>query len=323
MEKSKDKANNNRTIWIILGGLLLILFDAVYIMLAFSASPTTDVWAHYFPGIVVTTISVVTIFEATGWVKRAYTSIAIGLIFLAGGIYLSGVIFGHIELNPFVYGQVDATNFQHLLIYWSMILTGLLLIGTSWWNRVNLSIRAVWLMIAAYILFFHSQPHDFSEALQWLTPYHRTMAALLVASAISYFLLVFGFKKQWLLAVSGGCLLTVGIMLMAYHDPAGKTELCTTTNQVVVVKITQDGFDPNNIQARHCDVLRFEIDDQNKHVVAFGDYKNHQHYGRYTEATVEPDQVLDINLDAIGTFNLHDHLNPDAKATLFVAADNQ
>lgn len=87
-------------------------------------------------------------------------------------------------------------------------------------------------------------------------------------------------------------------------------------NHIITIK---DGVaNPILISTHKCDTLTFINDDDKTREITFGEHPNHGNYAGETELVIKAGRSKTLSLSEEGTFNFHDHLQPDTAGTFIV-----
>ena len=82
---------------------------------------------------------------------------------------------------------------------------------------------------------------------------------------------------------------------------------CQKTAKTHTITITKDSFNPQIVIAKICDRVIFENTDSLYHKIAFGEHDEHLIYPGFTEVAIKPQGKNEANLQAYGTYKIHDH----------------
>ncbi len=120
-----------------------------------------------------------------------------------------------------------------------------------------------------------------------------------------------------------GIILWVFIPHLIHHTPklVDKKLIsdCQKLGNTYKIKITSRGFDPQEIQAKRCDVVEIINLDSSFHEPAFGPHPIHLVYPGYTEKLLAPKETNKFILKAYGQYEMHDHLNEDLNTYLNIS----
>lgn len=94
---------------------------------------------------------------------------------------------------------------------------------------------------------------------------------------------------------------------------------CRIINRTYEIKITKNGFSPNKLSSKTCDRLVFKNVDSVYHQPAFGEHPYHLLYPDFNEKAIKAGSENYVILKAFGNYKIHDHINDNFEATLFVA----
>lgn len=98
-----------------------------------------------------------------------------------------------------------------------------------------------------------------------------------------------------------------------------KTGACSGTLASHKIIISNGLASPLSTQARRCDTLTFINQDDTARSLAFGQHLKHQPYGGNSELTVSKGYAKTITLNQSGTYQFHDHTNPNIAGNFTVS----
>lgn len=90
-----------------------------------------------------------------------------------------------------------------------------------------------------------------------------------------------------------------------------KTGACKGANTKHKVTISGGKVSPAHIDARYCDMLIFINEDEIVREMTFGTHPRHESYAGQNELVVRKGRAKTLVLNESGTYQFHDHLNPD------------
>lgn len=96
-----------------------------------------------------------------------------------------------------------------------------------------------------------------------------------------------------------------------YQVGGTKTGACDGLHENHQVVIKNSVVSPQHIDAKQCDTLTFLNEDDEVRELAFGEHPEHKAYAGQTEYIVRKHQNKTITLSEIGTYDFHDHLQPE------------
>jgi cytochrome o ubiquinol oxidase operon protein cyoD len=105
-----------------------------------------------------------------------------------------------------------------------------------------------------------------------------------------------------------------------YQVGGEKTGACHGVNANHKVTISKGKVSPGNTTAHLCDTLTF-INEDNTVYIAFGEHLKHTPYGGEEEVTVRKGRPKTMTLNQTGTYQFHDHLNPDTAGEFTVTPE--
>ncbi len=103
-----------------------------------------------------------------------------------------------------------------------------------------------------------------------------------------------------------------------YQIGGEKTGVCQGQHENYQITITNDQPNPSFAVASKCDTLTFINDDNDVKEITFGVHPEHDAYAGETELLIRAGRSKTITLSEPGTFEFHDHLQPETAGTFTV-----
>ncbi len=96
-----------------------------------------------------------------------------------------------------------------------------------------------------------------------------------------------------------------------YQLNGKKTGACRGVYQNHKIIIRDGVVTPGFVEARQCETISFIKEDNIPRAIAFGSHPQHLSYAGETELKLHKNRANTITLNQLGTYQFHDHLNPE------------
>lgn len=94
-----------------------------------------------------------------------------------------------------------------------------------------------------------------------------------------------------------------------------------TERETVTIEATEDGFEPEEVTASQCDVLRVENMNEEDVELVFGPPEDRIDYPGYAQQVASPGDFIEVELSQAGEFRIYNHRQPEHGTTVTVEKD--